>query len=236
MTRKRAILNRLLIVAPWATVTVLVVMAMLLPNRTRFSPQAAARKAEVAAAVEAVPMLIGRWVGDQWEVPREAQELLKPNAILSRTYTSLGGSAVHVLMVHCSDSRDMVGHYPPICYPSAGWEMEPVSEQEELTLRAGSMELPVRQYRFRGIRERGREDNIRIFSTFILPDGSVTPDKDDMYSQSERLSVAVQGVAQFQVITSGLVPLEQAISDAEEILSGMQGLFDALQAADGDST
>ena len=55
------------------------------------------------------------------EVPPEAQELLRPNAIFSRRFQRPGEIGVHVLVVHCSDARDMIGHYPPICYPSSGW-------------------------------------------------------------------------------------------------------------------
>ena len=41
--------------------------------------------------------------------------------------------------------------------------------------------------------------------------------------------MSVQGVAQLQVITSGALPLEEAISAAEEILSGLSDLLEALR-------
>src|SRR5438477_7343006 len=75
------------------------------------------------AAVDAVPYFIGNWTGKDDDIPAAAQKLLRPNAILSRTYSeidtsSLGGRhrEASLLIVQCRDSRDMVGHFPPICY------------------------------------------------------------------------------------------------------------------------
>src|SRR5690606_12894388 len=81
MTPKRIMLNRLLVTAPWLTVLVLLGLSAALPNRTTFTPDSERRKAEVAAALNAVPYFIGRWVGEDREVTREAQQLLRPNAI-----------------------------------------------------------------------------------------------------------------------------------------------------------
>ena len=48
---------------------------------------------QVADAMHAVPYFIGdrdQWIGQDAEVPREAQALLRPNATLSRTYQRPG--------------------------------------------------------------------------------------------------------------------------------------------------
>jgi len=29
------------------------------------------------------------------------------------------------MIVHCGDVRDMIGHYPPVCYPANGWKPGP---------------------------------------------------------------------------------------------------------------
>src|SRR6185503_4134420 len=218
MTRKRALINRLLILSPWLTLAVLAGMAYWLPARAEFDAQAESRKAEVAAALQRVPLFIGDWVGKGWdEIPREAQQLLRPNAIMGRTYSRLGGPSLNILVVHCGDARDMIGHYPPVCYPSAGWlDVEP-EPGADTTVRAGSIELPVRAYRFRRIREHGQEDVIRILNAFILPDGSMTRDIDDINRQSERLAVSVQGVAQVQIMVAAAMPLDEAKRSAGEL-------------------
>jgi hypothetical protein len=242
MTRSKAIRNQLLIAAPWVTVAALMVLSVLLPNRASIGAQAEVRKAEIARAVASVPNFIGRWVGPDSEDPNDrglapaAQRLLKPNAFLSRRYTSPGGPWVQIVFVHCSDARDMIGHYPPICYPSAGWMEMPGPANPDHTLTVNGMPFPVREYDFKGYLESGREEVIRIFGAFILPDGAVTREIDDINRQSERLSVAVQGVAQIQIITSGRTTAEEAIGASEEVLNGMNVLFEALQFGAGASS
>src|SRR5215204_3249848 len=81
------------------------------------------------SAIESLPNKAGDWVGgDNDDVPREAQILLKPNKILSRRYTDTSVASlnrprsVNLLIVQCKLASDMVGHFPPICYPSHGME------------------------------------------------------------------------------------------------------------------
>src|SRR5947207_4217407 len=90
--------------------------------------------ARAAAAVKAVPYVIGYWTGKDDEIPSAAQKLLRPNAILSRTYSDNdpGRGGIYrtrrrdasLLVVQCRDSRDMVGHYPPICYRAHGMTLD----------------------------------------------------------------------------------------------------------------
>lgn len=230
---KRTVLrnNQFLVASPWLTVGLLAALSIALPNRSGFNPDAEQRKAVVGAAMKAAPFFIGRWVGEDSThlVPREAQTLLHPNALMSRSYRTPAGPTVHVLVVHCGDARDMIGHYPPICYPSAGWQPAAPPEPQDIVLAIGPRRLPVRQYVFQCVNAAGRVDSIRIFNAFVLPDGRAALDIDDINRQSERLALAVQGVAQLQLITSGTAPLPEAVQAANEILGGMSELFDALQ-------
>jgi hypothetical protein len=236
MKRSKAVTNGLLLAAPWITVATLLALSIALPNRAAVGTGVEARKAQIAKAMAEVPLFIGRWVGiDDTNIPQAAQQLLKPTGLLNRRYTSPGVAWVHVLVVHCNDARDMIGHYPPICYPSTGWLQTPVAANPDHTLTVQGLPFPVREYAFKGYLDGGREDSIRIFNAFILPDGTVTRSIDDMNDQAERLSVAVQGVAQVQVITPARVPFAEARSAAEEILSGMTVLFDALDVGRGAS-
>lgn len=223
--------------APWLTIALLVGMSRALPTHVVMDEQAQARKAEIASTMDDVPFIIGGWIGEDAPVPPEAQKLLRPNAMLSRTYSQPGHGRVHVLVVHCGDARDMIGHYPPVCYPSAGWVRMPVTDHEFTELEVLGERLPVHQYQFRRMRENGAEDRIRIFNAFVLPDGTGTRDIDDINRQSERLAVSVQGVAQLQVIVNATVSYEEAAASAGELLSGMPDLMHSLgmgQGADSD--
>ena len=72
-----------------------------------------------------------------------------------------------------------------------------------------------------------------MFTAFVLPDGTVTREIDDINKQSERLAVTVQGVAQMQVVTPAAMPLDQALDAAQELLGGMDGLLHALNVGQG---
>jgi hypothetical protein len=221
--------------APWLSLLLLTVLSYALPNRVVFDERTEARQAEIKAAMEDVPYIVGDWMGREEGVVEEAQELLRPNAILSRRYLQPGEFALHLLVVHCSDARDMLGHYPPICYPSNGWEDRQLSgEAAETVLRVGEYRLPVRVYQFRQISESGFEENIRILNCFVLPTGAVTRDIEAVNRQSERLAVSVQGVAQVQVISLADVDAAEVADAAGMLLAGMPELLAALGVGQGE--
>lgn len=233
MITRRPISRGLAAAAPWVSLALLVVLSMTLPTRVKLDVTAEQRKAEVAASMEAVPYFIGDWVGtdDDNDVPPEAQKLLRPNAIFSRRFQRPGDPGIHVLIVHCGDARDMIGHYPPICYPSSGWVAMGEAGSAEISI--DDQRLPVRLYEFRRLRDQGTEDRIRIINGFILPDGTVTREIDDINRQSERLAVSVQGVAQLQLITSAAMSEGEALAAAGQLLGGMTEMLDALRVGQG---
>jgi len=221
-------------VAPWLAILLLVGLAVALPPHTPVDDSSMAeRMQEVASAVEASPWLIGPWVGEKAEVPREAQKLLRPNSILSRVYKRQNGPQVHVVLVHCSDARDMRGHYPPVCYPSSGYVVAERESPDDVTLMPAGRPMPVQTYAFERMRDQTETERIRVFNAFILPDGMVSRDIDDINRQSERAPIASLGVAQMQIITPASVPLAEAVASANEILGGMTGLLDALRVGHG---
>lgn len=221
--------------APLLTLVVLVMFSVRLPNHVRAAPGSDLRMQEVKTAMEDVPFFIGAWIGRDEAVPPEAQKLLRPNAIFSRYYQKPGGPRVHMVIVHCTDARDMIGHYPPVCYPSAGWVGTTDEDTSGTVIETAAGDLPVRLYGFRRMRDQDREDRIRIFNAFILPDGTVTRDISDVNRQSERLAVSSQGVAQLQLITSTAMDRQEAVDTAAELCSGLRDLFAALRVGQGAS-
>ena len=212
----------------------LIVGPMVFPNHVRPDPAAMARQEAVAAAVEAAPYQIGRWLGTDIPVPRAAVELLRPNAILSRRFRRAeGGYSVSLLVVHCMDVRDMGGHYPPVCYPSAGWLSTEDPASGEATLEVGGRRLPVEMYAFRRIEGGIRESRIRVYNFFVLPDGGVTADIAKLRGRSERLALSAEGVAQIQIITAIEMPPAEAVVAANELLDGLAGLLAPLGLVPG---
>ena len=208
------------------TVGLLLILPVVIPNRTEVDEAGLVRRARVKAAVEAAPSRISEWIGADITVPPAAVKLLHPNAILSRRFKPAdGGPAVDLLLVHCTDARDMGGHYPPVCYRAAGWVQEDTSG-ETLTLTGRA--LPLRVYRFSRAEGPGVERRMRVLNVFILPDGTLTPEIRDIRKLSERLALSSQGVAQLQIITPIEMRLERALDAARELLEGMPDLLEAL--------
>ena len=229
MSSSRAIrrLSSLRWLAPWLTLGVIVVLPMLLPTYSRLADARGDRPAEVAKAVDNAPALIAdKWAGVKVEMPPAATQLLQPNAILSRRYSHMGDPlAVELLVVHCTDARDMRGHYPPICYPSSGWRADG-SHDGTLKLNCGT--VPAQFYVFKRTDGRGVERGLRVLNLFVLPDGRVTVKQEDIVERAARRAVAVLGVTQIQVVASTSVKEERLTLAAQEILNGMPNLQQAI--------
>ena len=226
MSRRLAALKSLRYTAPLMTAGLLLALAIMFPNSTRVDPATLSKLEAVKQAVMAVPYRVGRWNSTPIEIPAAAIELLHPNAILSRRFEPIdGGPSISLLLVHCTDARDMGGHYPPNCYPSAGWKLVS-SRRESLTLK--EKDIPVAVYMFSRFSEIGLETRIRILNVFVLPDGSLTPELNDIRKLAARVTVASLGVAQLQIVSSLTMSDETALSEANELLEALPGLLRAL--------
>lgn len=216
------------------TAGLLVLMPWALPSRIIVTAADVAQQAAIREAMEGAPYRIGNWMGTEVALPPAAIRLLHPNAALGRRF-SLGetGMSLSLLIVHCTDARDMRGHYPPVCYPSSGWSFEGPPPGRPSALMIEGRRVPVRMYEFRRI-EGGSESSIRVFNLFILPDGATTPDLERISWLSERLALSTQGVAQMQIVTSLEVGEQQAADAAAEILGGMPDLFKAFRVKGSD--
>jgi hypothetical protein len=108
-------------------VTLLVLLALLGDKAfLRVAPaQTEGYHASVRAAVDVLPVVNGSWVGVDVPVPEAAVRMLHPNVIVSRRYQNLSTrESVTLLLVHVKDARDVLGHYPPVCYPGQGWKTQ----------------------------------------------------------------------------------------------------------------
>jgi hypothetical protein len=111
-----------------------IVLIALLGDRAflRMSPaQTDSYHANVRAAVETLPLAFGSWLGTEAAVPEAAVRMLHPNIITARRFQNIAtNESVTLLLVHVRDARDILGHYPPVCYPGQGWKLESKSAQD----------------------------------------------------------------------------------------------------------
>ena len=153
----------------------------------------------------------GKWVGTPMDIPEAAQKLLRLNAFVSRHYTDNGSGAsrrprsADLLIVQCSDSSDMDGHWPPKCYPARG---ETLEFQQPLTFDVGGMSIPLNEYHFVQ-NVQGRTERQCVYNFLIVPHVGVRREMDDLRAAAADYRERFFGAAQVQVVMDGDLPQEE---------------------------
>ncbi|HZL36846.1 MAG TPA: hypothetical protein VFC78_16115 [Tepidisphaeraceae bacterium] len=202
-----------ILAAPALCLGVLAVIAM--DNARHVKPKDAAPYHEQARkAIMAFPYVIGphsEWTGSDETVPAAAVQLLRPNALINRHYTDHAadwprngnGLWADLLISQCADSRDMAGHYPPICYPSSG---EPQVGRRPFHINAGGMWINGIEYTFTAVPGHGI-DRKSVYNFFVVPGRGIVPDISGVRAAASDYQRRCFGAAQFQVVMdAGLRP------------------------------
>lgn len=156
---------------------------------------------EVKERIEAIPFQTGAWLGSDIPATPAAVAMLKPNKLMQRRYTNIQtGESFELLIVHCGDVRDMIGHFPPVCYPAQGWK---ASGRGAVSVRLGEGGAPATRYAFH---RQGdvTVSSIEIVNLFALPgpEGErLGPDLAIIERAGRFRERARLGAAQIQVIT-----------------------------------
>lgn len=165
--------------------------------------------AQVKDAVARIPTRIGSWRGVDEPVPPAARALLRPNAIFSRAYTDpITNHSATLVLVQCRDSRGMMGHYPPVCYPAHGWE-------EGETARAIDVEIdgvtiPTTRYSYVQSGFNRRKTKV-IYGFFAIPGTGLAREMDGVRRAASDYRARGLGAAQVQIILGdGLSPAEES--------------------------
>jgi hypothetical protein len=185
----------------------------------------------IKEAARRVPLQIGPWVGQNVPVPPQAVSLLDPNVILSRRYVNVeNGATASVLLVHCSDAHDILGHYPPRCFRGQGWDLVD-SRSRDWT--AGDLRLPGMEYRFRRAAEgfgATNESSIVFANALLRPDGQVLRDMEELTRSAAGANGPLWGAGQFQVCMDASIPQEHRDAAANALLEGYRPVVDAILA------
>ncbi|MCL2645704.1 MAG: EpsI family protein [Phycisphaerales bacterium] len=193
----------------------------------RSAPDAEAYHAKIRDIASRAPMLIGEWVGSDMPVPPAAVALLKPNVILSRKFVNFRtGSQVQFLLVQCRDARDLLGHYPPVCYVAHGWQLTKTEAQD---WQIGGRMFHGTRYDF----SPGTSDQTvpLVISNFMLVPGA------DSYRDMQGVDAAAKnhrrrllGAAQIQVVTSERLSIAEHDAVLEMLVWAHRDLIDAIGA------
>lgn len=225
MSRPTApLLNR---IAPLLTAGV--ITAMWLVGGYSARPAAASGRyfESVAQAIDALPYKIGDWVGMDVPVQPAAADLLNPNKLLQRRYMNpKTGAVVQILIVHCGETRDMLGHYPPVCYPAQGWVQEGATN---VRFRVNGSESEAMEYRFRRSLQ-GVEGEMIITNFFILPGQGpiVARDVGALNEAAESLRLAALGAAQVQILSEPDMSAEDRASLVDRFAAALEPAMKAI--------
>lgn len=211
-------LHRLNVAAPYAALAALAASAVLLHRHVTAPEVLAARNAEIVKAFDAIPYRLGPWLGSDVPLPAGATEILAASAVVSRRFDELGTSRRAILgLVHCGDVRDMLGHYPPNCYPSSGY-MPCEQDHEPVVVRIAGAARDAMLYRFRRVDRDGMQREVTIIGVFVLPGTGFTADMRAVRAGASDRRVSEKGIGQLQVVMDGLVERDEAIAVAEDLV------------------
>lgn len=181
----------------------------------------------VRDAIDQVPVNIGEFEGVDRPVPAAAGTLLHPNKIFSREYLDGSGHRVRVVLVHCRDSRDMSGHYPPNCYPGSGWTQK--GEAVERTIPLWGQDVPMAEYEFVTRGTMDRDVDWTIYDFFVLPAGGMCTSMAQVRRAGGDHRWRPYGAAQVQVAFDAAVPEPTRVKLLEELLTPLGPVIDRLQ-------
>ena len=175
--------------------------ARLRPDDPRVTTYHADAKREINGIPWRVDVVGTTWTAVAHTPETAAVRLLRPNEILSRRYvqntTSGRPMIAELLVVQCRDSRDMTGHYPPICYRNIGHEL--VRTDRHPPLDVGGTPVPYTEYKFEKYTH-GRAETIFVYDFFVVPGRGAVDDIKGVYDAAEDYERRFFGAAQFQVV------------------------------------
>ena len=219
---------KLNLVAPLITVSLLA--GLIVEESFRTTPASAEPYHQhIAAEAAKLPYQIGDWVGRDQQVPDAATALLKPNVIISRQYRNLRtGHSATLLLVQCRDTRDMLGHYPPICYPGQGWtQIATVQRDADAT----DATYPATQYEFNRTAN-GQMVLITVIDFMILPDGRVVRTMEELRYAARKNAARFFGAAQIQLIFDPDTPENERDQAIKAILDAAEPIIRGIKSGE----
>ena len=202
-------------------------------------------------AVNAIPLEIGRWVGREGKPDAAAIELLRPNIIRKIEYTDPSVAALRaperkiwLNVVQCRRAADMLGHYPPRCYPSYGdvliaarpraWSIAGAPASELSGLQP-AMAISGTEYAFERTVD-GKSFRRIVYNFMIAPGRGLAPDMKELEEAAEDYRRRYFGAAQVQVVFASLAGQEPSEAERDEIFSTLmqasRPAIEVLQSGD----
>lgn len=215
------------LVAPVVTCVLLLGVAAGNAARHRVPPGVDAYHESIRASVEKIPYNIGNWVGTDTEIRQEALRILDANSTVSRVFRHLiTGDTATLLLVQCADARSLLGHYPPVCYPSQGWSQLSAAPQ---TFQSVDGEQMATEYVF-GYDLLQQSSSLEVLHFTVLPDGRIGPDMNLLDDMARDRRFTFYGGASVQFIVTAGLPEEDRRETYEMLYQAAAPWLAAVQA------
>ncbi len=210
----------------------LLLLGMGLGNLSFPAPEdAEAYHEQVRAIRDAAPLDFGPWEGRTIDLPASAVQLLKPNAILSRSFVdSTARRRAEFMVVQCKDARDLSGHWPPNCYKTSGYTL---TAQFARTWTVGGVTFPGVEYHFE-LETAYQRDRIVVANFMILPEIGYVPDMHSVREAGADYRRRYFGAAQVQVVTDAAYTDEMRDEMFKEVLAPHLPLIQKIVDPDAD--
>ena len=211
----------------WSTLTLAILGGIWYNQRLHHEapPETEHYHEQIRKAINSLPYTTGDWIGTNVPVPPAAFEILHTSTIFSRRFRNVrSGENVTVILIHCKDSRDILGHYPPVCYPGNGWNLE---SNQLLDLTVNQLTITATRYKFSRSSLEGKK-LLSVLNFIILPDGKIAANLGAVHSASQDYRRKFLGVAQIQMLLSAELPDTMQIHTASFFSESLKPVIDAI--------
>lgn len=205
----------------------LILLSLHLQQRTHNDPAVVSQyHARVRGAAQAVPYRLGDWMGIDEPVPTAAVQLLRPNVMLGRGFFDADGRWIAALnLVQCSDTRDMAGHFPPVCYPAHGWQWSAAAEQVLIPLP--TTDVLMTRYAFERSSFTAQRSAV-IYGMFVLPTRGLAVDMGEVREAAADYRARGLGAAQVQVVLPSGLARDEEIRIAGRLIDSVWPVVEAV--------
>jgi hypothetical protein len=187
-------------------------------------PDLTAYNAQINARMVELPSRFPELISVTSKPPQAAFDLLKPNVLDARQWTDpITNSSFDVLVIHSSEGRDMLGHFPPNCYPGSGFQLvnstpRPIDVQ--------GTQLQGIEYEFIAKRFDG-PSAFRVFNVMLLPNQEQARNMEELYTYMGKYAYRNMGSGQLQI----RVPISMPEAERLAIYTrAIQMYFPVIQA------
>ena len=174
--------------------------------------------ARLCAIGAELPDHFGDWNSSDVRTPG-TQEYLHANIMIDRHFVNTKtGEQAAFLFTQCPDIRDLVPHYPAVCYPGQG--KTEIEERKTRTWKVGDLAITGTEYSFES--ETFKEaDGVIVDNFMLLPGNCISKDMDEV-KKHVPLRNRFYGVGQIQVV----FPIGMSVARRDAIFVELVGAID----------